>query len=219
MARKKDFENKFITAINSKPDLKNKYGKIHDEINELIEDQKILGIDGYQEFQKILDAKNSILGRALFEVYGHTIPPDATFTLRLSDGVVASYDYNGTIAPVFTTFYGVYDRYYSFDKQYPWNLPDRWKSIPEGLPLETPMNFIGTCDIVGGNSGSPIINKDAEIVGLAFDGNIESLSSDFIFTTETNRMIAVDSRGIIESLRYVYKFNRLYNEIINGKIE
>lgn len=219
MARKKDFENKFIAAINSKPDLKSNYGKIHSDIRELIDKQKSEGVEGYGEFQKILDAKNSILGRALFEVYGHTIPPDATFTLRLSDGVVASYEYNGTIAPVFTTFYGVYDRYYSFDKEYPWNLPDRWKTIPEGLPLETPLNFIGTSDIVGGNSGSPIINKDAEIVGLAFDGNIESLSSDFIFTTETNRMIAVDSRGIIESLKYAYKFNRLYNEIVNGKIE
>lgn len=218
MARKKDFEKKFITAVNSKSDLKSKYGKIWDEIKELTENQKKKGIDGYNEFQKILDAKNSVLGRALFEVYGHSIPPDATFTLRLSDGVVASYEYNGTIAPVFTTFYGVYDRYYSFNSQYPWNLPDKWKTIPEGLPLETPMNFIGTCDIVGGNSGSPIINKNAEIVGLAFDGNIESLSSDFIFTTESNRMVSVDSRGIIESLRYVYKADRLYNEIINGKI-
>ena len=218
MARKKDFEKKFISAVNSKSDLKNKYGKIWDEIRELTDNQKKKGIDGYNEFQKILDAKNSTLGTALFEVYGHSIPPDATFTLRLSDGVVASYDYNGTIAPVFTTFYGVYDRYHSFNKEYPWNLPDRWKSIPEGLPLETPMNFIGTCDIVGGNSGSPIINKDAEIVGLAFDGNIESLSSDFIFTTESNRMIAVDSRGLIESLRYVYKAIRLYDEIMNGKI-
>lgn len=218
MARKKDFEKKFTSAVNSKSDLIMKYGKIWEEIKELTDNQKKMGIDGYGEFQKILDAKNSVLGRALFEVYGYSIPPDATFTLRLSDGVVASYDYNGTIAPVFTTFYGVYDRYHSFNKEYPWNLPDRWKTIPEGLPLETPINFIGTCDIVGGNSGSPIINKEAEIVGLAFDGNIESLSSDFIFTTETNRMIAVDSRGIIESLRYVYKATRLYNEIINGKI-
>jgi hypothetical protein len=218
MARKKDFEKKFIAAVNSKSDLKIKYGKIWDEINELIDKQKKKGMDGYGEFQKILDAKNSTLGTALFEVYGHSIPPDATFTLRLSDGIVASYEYNGTIAPVFTTFYGVYDRYHSFNKEYPWKLPERWETIPEGLPLETPMNFIGTCDIVGGNSGSPVINKDAEIVGLAFDGNIESLSSDFIFTTETNRMIAVDSRGIIESLRYVYKASRLYNEIINGKI-
>jgi len=218
MARKKDFEKKFISAVNSKSDLNSKYGKIWDEIRELIDDQKKKGVKGYSEFQKILDAKNSTLGTALFEIYGHSIPPDATFTLRLSDGVVASYDYNGTIAPVFTTFYGAYDRYHSFNKEYPWNLPDRWKTIPEGLPLETPMNFIGTCDIVGGNSGSPIINKDAEIVGLAFDGNIESLSSDFIFTTESNRMIAVDSRGLIESLRYVYKAVRLYDEIMNGKI-
>jgi len=219
IARKKDFEKDFISKVNGNSELKQKYGKIWDEIRDVINKQKSKGIEDYESFQKSLDAKNAMLGRALFEVYGRTIPPDATFTLRISDGVVASYEYNGTIAPVFTTFYGVYDRYNSFNKQYPWNLPERWKTVPEGLPLETPMNFIGTCDIVGGNSGSPIINKDGEIVGLAFDGNIESLSSDFIFTTESNRMISVDARGIIESLRYVYKATRLYDEIMNGKIE
>lgn len=218
MARKKSFEKEFKSKVLSNPELKSKYGKIWDEINELIAQQKNKGINDYDKFSKKLEAKNTLLGRALFEVYGRQIPPDATFTLRISDGVVASYEYNGTVAPVFTTFYGIYDRYYSFEKKYPWSLPKKWVNPPPGLKMETPINFIGTCDIVGGNSGSPVINQKGELVGVAFDGNIESLSSDFIFTTESNRMIAVDSRAILESLNVVYKLERIYKEIINGKI-
>ncbi|MCX7833088.1 MAG: S46 family peptidase [Ignavibacteria bacterium] len=218
MARKKSFEKEFKNKVLSKPELKAKYGNVWDEISELIAQQTKKKLEGYDSFTKKMEAKNAILGRALFEVYGRQIPPDATFSLRISDGVVASYDYNGTKAPVFTTFYGIYDRYYSFEKKYPWSLPKRWINPPAELKLETPINFIGTCDIVGGNSGSPVINQDAELVGVAFDGNIESLSSDFIFTTEANRMIAVDSRAILESLRVMYKLDRVYKEIINGRI-
>jgi len=218
MARKKSFENEFKSKVLANSNLKTKYGNVWDEINSLIAEQKKKKLDGYDSFSKKLEAKNTLLGRALFEVYGRQIPPDATFTLRISDGVVASYEYNGTIAPIFTTFYGIYDRYYSFSKKYPWSLPKKWINPPPGLKLETPVNFIGTCDIVGGNSGSPVINQDGELVGVAFDGNIESLSSDFIFTTESNRMIAVDSRAILECLRVVYNLDRIYKEIMNGKI-
>ena len=112
----------------------------------------------------------------------------------------------------------MYDRYYGFKKNYPWNLPEKWQTPPDGFRLETPIDFISTNDIVGGNSGSPVVNKDGELVGLAFDGNIESLSSDIIFTTEANRMIAVDIRGIKECLGKVYKIPRIINEIENGKI-
>lgn len=218
MARKKSFENEFKNKVLSNPNLKAKYGNVWDEINSLITEQKKKKLNDYENFSNKLEAKNTLLGRALFEVYGREIPPDATFTLRISDGVVASYEYNGTIAPIFTTFYGIYDRYYSFSKKYPWSLPKKWINPPPGLKLETPVNFIGTCDIVGGNSGSPVINQDGELVGVAFDGNIESLSSDFIFTTESNRMIAVDSRAILECLRVVYNLDRIYKEIMNGRI-
>ena len=159
-----------------------------------------------------------MLGRALFEIYGTQIPPDATFTLRIADGVVEGYDYNGTTAPVFTTFYGLYDRYYSNNKEYPWNLPQRWQNPPKEFKLETPMNFVSTADIIGGNSGSPIINKNAEVVGLAFDGNIESLPGQFIFTTEANRTVGVHSSGMLEAVKNLYHAKRLADELKSGKV-
>ena len=164
------------------------------------------------------EAYNQDLGRALFEVYGTSIPPDATFTLRISDGVVKGYDYNATEAPAFTTFYGMYDRYYSFDKKFPWNLPERWQNPPANFDLETPFNFVSTNDIIGGNSGSPIINKNAEIVGLAFDGNVESLPGNFIYTPEKNRCVGVHSSGMIEAIRDMYNATRLSDELLNGKM-
>lgn len=163
-------------------------------------------------------AYNQDLGRALFEVYGTSIPPDATFTLRISDGVVKGYEYNATQAPAFTTFYGMYDRYYSFDNKFPWSLPERWQNPPADFDLETPFNFVTTNDIIGGNSGSPIINRNAEIVGLAFDGNVESLPGNFIYSDEKNRCVGVHSSGMIEAIRDMYKATRLSDELMNGKI-
>ena len=158
------------------------------------------------------------LGKALFDVYGTSIPPDATFTLRISDGVVKGFPYNGTIAPPITTFYGLYNRYYSFNKKFPWSLPERWQNPPKDFDLSTPFNFVATNDIIGGNSGSPVINEKGEIVGLAFDGNIQSLPGSFIFSTEENRMVAVHSEGIIEALKDIYKANRLVDELKTGGI-
>ena len=158
------------------------------------------------------------LGRALFEVYGTSIPPDATFTLRISDGVIKGFPYNGTIAPPITTFYGMYDRYYSFQKEFPWSLPKRWQNPPPEFDMQTPFNFVSTNDIIGGNSGSPVINKEGEIIGLAFDGNIQSLPGCFIYTTEDNRMVGLHSQGIIEALKDLYKDTRLSDELINGKL-
>jgi len=158
------------------------------------------------------------LGRALFEVYGTSIPPDATFSLRIADGVVAGYQYNGTTAPAFTTFHGLYERYYSNNKTFPWSLPERWATPPADLDLSTPMNFVSTNDIIGGNSGSAVINKNAEVVGLAFDGNIESLPGQFIFDTTANRTVNVHSSGILETIGKVYKVKRIYEELRSGKL-
>jgi hypothetical protein len=158
------------------------------------------------------------LGRALYEVYGTSIPPDATFTLRISDGVIKGFPYNGTIAPSITTYYGMYDRFYSFQKEFPWSLPERWLNPPPEFDLETPFNFVATNDVIGGNSGSPVINKEGEIVGLAFDGNIQSLPGSFIYTTEENRMVAVHSEGMIEAIRDLYKATRLGDELTRGKL-
>ena len=134
---------------------------------------------------------NRQLGKALYDVYGTSIPPDATFTLRISDGIVKGFNYNGTIAPPITTFYGMYDRFYSFNKKFPWDLPSRWANLPADFDLSVPFNFSATNDIIGGNSGSPVINIKGELVGLAFDGNMESLPGDFIYTPENNRMVCV----------------------------
>lgn len=157
------------------------------------------------------------LGIALFEVYGTEVPPDATFTLRISDGVVKGFPYNGTIAPPIVTFYGLYDRFYSFGKESPWDLPEKW-SDPKNLQLDIPFNFVSTNDITGGNSGSPVINKNAEIVGLAFDGNIQSLPGSFIFREEENRMVAVHSQGMVEALQKIYSAYRVTEELLSGKI-
>ena len=155
------------------------------------------------------------LGRMLYDVYGTAVPPDATFSLRINDGVVQSYDYNGTKAPILTTFAGLYDRNYSFANKAPWDLPARWKNPPMEL-LKQPMCFISTNDIIGGNSGSPMINKNREAVGLAFDGNMESLPGEFIFVPDANRTISVHTGGIIAAMRYIYKADRLVNELVGA---
>jgi|WetSurMetagenome_2_1015567.scaffolds.fasta_scaffold03452_11 hypothetical protein len=161
---------------------------------------------------------NQLLGEALYDVYGDSIPPDATSTLRISDGIIKGYDYNGTRAPVKTTFYGSLDRYYSFNKKFPFNLPEYWEDLPKDFDLSTTLDFISTCDIIGGNSGSPTLNINAEIIGLAFDGNMESHSGRYIYTTEANRTVSVSAEGMIEAIRDLYKLNRLAEEILNGKI-
>ncbi len=162
---------------------------------------------------------NQMLGEALYKVYGDAVPPDATGTLRLADGIVKGYDYNGTRAPIKTTFYGALDRYYSFDKKFPFNLPTYFENLPKEFDPSTPLNFVSTNDIVGGNSGSAVINKSAEIVGLAFDGNIESLPSNFIYTTEANRTVCVSALGMMEAIRDLYKANRLSDELSNGRMK
>jgi hypothetical protein len=186
----------------------------------LMHTQKNLGELRYkaENLKQEEDIYSNKLGKAIFEVYGTSIPPDATFTLRIADGIVQDYDYNGTKAPIKTTFYGLYDRYYSFDEKFPWSLPDRWKNPPPEFKLSTPFNFISTNDAVGGSSGSPVINKNAEIVGIAFDGNIEGLSGDFIYDTKTNRSINVSSEGILECLKNMYRATRLSEELKKGKI-
>ncbi len=172
------------------------------------------------ELNNTLDVLNQSLGEAIGTVYENKIPPDATGTLRISDGVIKGYEYNGTIAPGKTTFYGLWDRYFSFNqKTYPWGLHDRWKVPPKELNLSTNVGFASTNDIVGGNSGSSIINTNKEIVGLVHDGNIESLAGYVIFLPENNRTVATDSKGLIEALKYIYKTDRLVKELENGKIE
>lgn len=171
------------------------------------------------EANNTLDVLHQEIGRLIFETYGNQIAPDATSTLRISDGVIKGYEYNGTIAPGKVTFYGLWDRYNSFNKKtYPWGLHPRWKTPPEELDLSIPVGFASTNDIVGGNSGSSIVNMNQEIVGLVHDGNLESLAGHFIFLPENNRTVATDSWGLMEALIHVYKTERLVKELQNSKI-
>jgi hypothetical protein len=155
------------------------------------------------------------IARALLAVFGQTVAPDATFSLRISDGQVMGFPYNGTLAPPFTTMYGIYDRYYSFgaNSMSPWALAPRWLARRDSLDLSTPIDAVSTNDIIGGNSGSPVINTGGELVGLIFDGNIEAQPLRFLFSEAVGRSVWVDSRGIIEALRKVYDAGALADEL------
>jgi hypothetical protein len=155
----------------------------------------------------------SKIARALFETEGTKLYPDATFTLRLSYGAVEGYTENGKKIPAFTTLGGLYARSESFKQQFPYNLPPRWMEKKNAVNLNTPFNFVSTNDIIGGNSGSPTINQNGELVGLIFDGNIQSLVGDFMYDGSVNRAISVDSRGMLEILKKVFGANELAAEL------
>jgi hypothetical protein len=157
------------------------------------------------------------LGRARYEVYGTSIPPDGTSSPRITDGLVLPYEYNGTLAPIHTTFFGMYNRHHGHAGRPDWVLPDRWLPAPPELDLATALNFISTADTFGGNSGSPAITPDLEIVGINFDRNIDGLSRDFIYLPERGRNVMVDVRAVTESLRQVYGAERILAELTAGR--
>ena len=148
-----------------------------------------------------------------FETHGTSIYPDATFTLRLSYGAVRGWTENGKAVSPFTTIGGAFDRHTGED---PFALPPRWLSAKSRLALDTRLNFATTNDIIGGNSGSPVINKDAQIVGLIFDGNIHSLGGDYFFDEKVNRAVSVHSSAILEALQKIYAADRIAQELRGG---
>ena len=166
-----------------------------------------------ENVQSVISKQREKIAKARFAIYGKDAYPDATFTLRLSYGTVKGYPYNGTKAPYKTTLYGLFDRSLSFDKKVDYALPQRFWDRKDQLDLSTPVNFVSSCDIIGGNSGSPVINKNAEVIGLIFDGNIESLPGRFLFNEEKNRAVAVHTAYIMHALRKLYDADFLADEI------
>jgi Peptidase S46 len=155
----------------------------------------------------------SKIARARFETEGNKLYPDATFTLRLSYGAVKGYMENGKKVAPFATLGGLYARSTQFKAEFPYNLPSRWLDKKSAVDLKTPFNFVSTDDIIGGNSGSPTINQKGELVGLIFDGNIQSLVGDFMYDESVNRAISVDVRAMNEVLRKVFDANEIADEL------
>ena len=153
------------------------------------------------------------IGKARFAVYGKSLYPDATFTLRFAYGTVKGYPSNGTLAAPITTYYGLYDRALGFGMKEPFQLPARYMERKDKIDLSTPSNFVSTCDIIGGNSGSPVINKNGEAVGLIHDGNMEGLVGNFIYNDETGRAVSDHSAGMIMALRKLYDMDKVADEI------
>jgi hypothetical protein len=153
------------------------------------------------------------IARAKYALEGASTYPDATFTLRLAFGVVKGYEEDGRKVPFQTVFAGLFERSQEHHNQPPFDLPERWLQAKDRLDLSVPVNFVLTADIIGGNSGSPVINRNAEVVGLIFDGNIQSLVLDFLYTEKQARAVAVHSLGIVEALRKVYKADNLAAEL------
>lgn len=164
--------------------------------------------------QSVEQRSGEELGRARFAVYGKNTYPDATFTLRLSYGQVMGYPMNGTKAPYKTTLYGLYDRAASFNDKVPFDLPKRYVDGKDKLDLATPFNFVTTNDIIGGNSGSPVVNRQGDIVGLIFDGNIQSLVGDFVYDSYQNRAVAVHTAVMTEALKKLYGAQKLVDELM-----
>jgi hypothetical protein len=153
------------------------------------------------------------IANARFAVYGSSLYPDATFTLRLAFGEAKGYNEGGEKIPWATTLGGTYEHAAAHNNKDPFELPKMWNERKSQLRLLTPYNFVSTADIIGGNSGSPVINRQGELVGIIFDGNLQSLVLDYTYTDKEARAVAVHSAGILEALRKVYSANRLVTEL------
>ena len=175
--------------------------------------------------RKIMEAQGeakqqayAAIAKARFALEGTGNYPDATGTLRLAYGTVKGYEESGRQIPAHTTFAGLYERVAEHENKPPFDLSNLWLESKSKIDLQTPFNFVSTADITGGNSGSPVVDRKGEFVGIIFDSNLQGLVIDFAYTDVQARATSVDSRGIMESLKKVYRADGLVNELSTGKL-
>jgi hypothetical protein len=171
----------------------------------------------WEALEEVMQQAHAAIARSRFAIAGTAEAPDATFTLRLSCGTVKGYVEDGRTVPAFTDFAGLYARATAHGNHQPFDLPECWLTRKPALDPATLFNFISTCDTIGGNSGSPTVNREGEFVGIIFDGNLQSLVWDFLYDEAQARAVSVDSRAIIESLCKVYGADKLADELLNGR--
>ncbi|MFN5273097.1 MAG: S46 family peptidase [Planctomycetota bacterium] len=158
-----------------------------------------------QAYAKVTEAK--------FAVGGDSVYPDATFTLRLSYGAVSGYESNGKQIPSSTKLGGAFEHEKVHLEKDPWVLPKSWHAAKDKINPDTPFNFVSTCDIIGGNSGSPVVSRDGAMVGIIFDGNIESLPGDFYYSDKQARSVSVHIAGVLEAMRKIYQAGHLADQM------
>ena len=158
-----------------------------------------------------------IIARLRFKLYGNSVYPDATFTPRVSFGVVKGYtEPDGKKVPPFTVMGDIYKK---ATGKPPYKLPKTWLEAKDKINPKTPFDFVSTNDIIGGNSGSPVIDTQGHAVGLIFDGNIYSLGNKFVYKEVRERAVSVDTAAILEALKNIYHANRLVKELLQGYIK
>jgi hypothetical protein len=170
-----------------------------------------------EEQDEVKQQAHAAISRARNALLGTSGYPDATFTLRLSFGTVKGYEEDGKPVPAFTTFAGLYERAAEMQNKPPFDLPPRWETHKADLNLDTTLNFVSTPDIIGGNSGSPVVNRAGEFVGIIFDGNLQSLPWDYVYSDKQGRATSVSSPAIVEALDKVYGAKDLASELVNGR--
>ena len=166
-----------------------------------------------EDVQEVERQAYARISDAMFALQGTSSYPDATFTLRLSFGTISGYTEGGSRVPAWTTLGGAFEHEKNHGKEKPWKLPALWHERKNSIDLSTPFNFVSTADIIGGNSGSPVVNRKGEVVGLIFDGNIHSLTGDYVYADELARATSVHSNAIRESLESIYRTERILEEL------